>query len=75
MAHVKDLWLHESDKDGKNMTAHIAFKPNGTAQVKVKLPQNFWDALMNAAQTAADHQEALMRAEILADNASKTDIP
>ena len=67
MAYVKDLWLHESDKEGKNMTAHVRFKPTGEAQVKIQLPKNFWDVLMQTAQTAADHQEALMRAEILAD--------
>jgi hypothetical protein len=67
------LWIHEPDKEGKNMTAHVDFRPTGRAQVIVKLPKNFWDALMGAAQTAADHQEALMRAEILADNTEQKD--
>jgi hypothetical protein len=71
MANVSHIWFHGHDKNKKVMQVTCLLKPSGTVDLKVALPENFYDAVMQCAQTAADAHEAQMRAEILADQPSR----
>lgn len=74
MAHINAIYFHHQDigVDLDVMTVHVTLRPSGTVQVKAKLPASFYRAVVEIAQTAADHHEALMRAEILGDNHTTT---
>ncbi len=69
MAYVSGIWIHESDINKKQdeITVYINLKPAGKVQLVTKIPENFYQALLNIAQTAADAHEAQMRAEIIGD--------
>lgn len=71
MAHIKQIWFNDGNGAENKMRVYVALKPTGEAQIIVPLPSNFYAVIMDIAQKAADGQEALMRAEILADNATK----
>lgn len=68
MAHVKNIWIFESDKSKKQFSVSVLLKPAGQVDLKFEMPDGFFDCLFSAAQAAADLHEQQMRAEILADN-------
>jgi hypothetical protein len=55
------------------MTASVKLKPSGQVYLQVDIPKNFYDAIYQIAQTAADAHEAQMRAEILGEQASNNE--
>jgi hypothetical protein len=73
MAHIKSIVLrYDDDKEKKILRVAIALRPSGDDNIIVQLPPDFHDCIMKIAQTAADHHEQLVRAQILAD-AAKTE--
>lgn len=72
MAYIDRLWIHSGDKDKGKITAYVKLKPSGEAQVKFNVPDEFYDCLINMAQSAADLHEQQMRAEFLANNMEQT---
>lgn len=71
MAYLKQLWMHSGELEESYMTVYAKLKPAGEVQLKVPMPTDFLKAIVGLAQTAADHHEAQMRAQILADETTQ----
>lgn len=67
MAYIDHIYVHGADMPTDEITVWISMKPAGTHILKTKIPPGFKAALLQMAQTAADHHEALCRADILAE--------
>lgn len=68
MAHIDSIWFNGHNLGNGKMRVYVKLKPAGEVRVEVPIPEKFFNALMNLAQTAADNHEAQMRAEILGDS-------
>lgn len=74
MAEIKDIYLYAGhDKKHGIMRVYGIFRAIGEKMVEVKIPMEFYNALLGIAQCGIDAKEAEMRAEILATNQSKGD--
>lgn len=73
MAFVENIFIHSSDMNSENFTAHVRLKPAGRVMVTFKMPDKFHQCILDAAQAAADLYEQQMKAEILADKEKKED--
>lgn len=66
MAHINSIWAFRDSAKDKKLTAIVDLYPAGQAQVEFELPEKFFEVLMACAQSAADHHEQQMKANILA---------
>ena len=67
MAFVDRIWVHSPHKNSNKMSVYVKLSPAGEVCIPVEVPQEFYDCLLRMAQTAADHHEQKMRAQILAE--------
>lgn len=65
MAHVDSIWFNDCGSPASMMRVYVALKPAGKVIVEVDVPPDFYKIIMKLAQTAADHHEAKMQAELL----------
>ena len=72
MAHVSGVWIYKGDVATKKITVKIDLKPSGTDSIVIDLPEDYFDCIMAIAQTAADHHEQKVRAQILMDTKAPT---
>jgi len=72
MAHVSGVWIYSCDIAKKKVTVNIDLNPSGKDSIVIDLPEDFFDCLMAIAQTAADHHEQKVRAQILMDTKAPT---
>lgn len=66
MAYIKNIWFHGSNIQESTMRVNIQLKPAGEVSIDVPVPPDFHSCIIGLAQTAADHHEQLMKANILA---------
>jgi len=66
MAHVDSIWFHDASDPECVMAVYTKLKPDGKVTVRVNVPPHFYKTILKLAQTAADHHEAKMQAELLA---------
>lgn len=71
MAFVDQIWVSDSKDAKPMMRVYVKLQPSGSVTVYVPIPQDFMRSILGLAQTAADHHEAQMRAQILADETTQ----
>jgi len=67
MAYIKNIWLRDSHLADGTIRVNVSLKPSGEVALEIPIPKVFLDTIMEMAQTAADHHEAKMKAEILGE--------
>ena len=75
MAFVRSIWVHQNNRKDNTIKVDVALKPSGSVDINVPVPEKFYKALLQIAQTAADAHEAQMRAEIISDELVNTTTP
>ena len=69
MAEVNRIFFHnDRDREKRVMRVYATIRGIGEKQIDVALPVSLYEAVMAFAETAADHEQARIRGEIIGEN-------